>query len=371
MTTAPAGIALETLPPPARAILALVGALADSRRERVAWVGGGVRDHLLGRAGLDLDFVLEGEIEPFSRALAERLGARQSFHSRFLSATLGLPGGIRLDVVRARRERYPSPAALPEVEAASLREDLARRDFAINAIAVRLAPIARQGEILDPQRGCADLAAGRLRVLHAQSFDDDPTRLLRGLRFALRFGFRFDPETDTQARAAAASGRLDAVSGTRLARELRLLFDDRPEVEAAIAGLANLGLLAGIAPELSRAATAERAAHGAGALRAVAARLAPEVEVTGWRLGLLALARTLEPVARRRLAARLALDSADRKLVDRRARARRRGRRSAPIRAPTPRGRSAAGAARGGGADTGGQRRWGASKPGCTATTRS
>lgn len=309
-------IDLGRLPAPAGALFGLAGDLAEERGERLAWVGGGVRDHLLDRTSLDLDFVLEGDLEGFAPALAARLGARTTAHPRFITTTLALADGRRLDLVRARRERYPAPAALPEVEVASLREDLARRDFAVNAIAVRLAPRQRRGEIVDPFGGRDDLAAAQLRVLHGRSFEDDPTRLLRGLRFGLRFGFRFDPETATLARAAVAGRACAALSGARLARELRLLFVDRPEVDQAIAAFAQWGLPAAFAPELLDGEAVARAASLARRLRATATRLQPEGEpVDRWRLGLLALAVPLEAGARRRLASRLALDGGDRSLV--------------------------------------------------------
>lgn len=309
-------IELAGLPEPTRGLFELAGDLAERRGERLAWVGGGVRDLLLGRSSLDLDLVLEGDLEAFARDLAARSGARARSLSRFLTVTLTLTDGTRLDLVRARRESYRGAAALPEVEAASLREDLNRRDFTINAIAVRLTPRGRRGELVDPLGGRDDLAGARLRVLHGRSFEDDPSRLLRGLRFALRFGFHLEPETAELARAAAAGPACAALSGARLARELRLLFVDHSALGQAIGGLSEWRLLAAFMPGLVGADAARRAAALAGDLLAAAARLRPAAAtLDGWRLGLLALAGPLEVEARLRLAARLALNAAERELV--------------------------------------------------------
>ena len=308
-------MALDRLPVEPLAWLQSAAALAERRGERLAWVGGGVRDLLLGRDGLDLDCVLEGELEAFARALADRLGARPTLHPRFLTATLALPGGARLDLVRARRERYAAPAALPEVAPATLGEDLARRDFAINALAIGLSPAVERGALIDPLGGAQDLAAGWLRALHPRSFLDDPTRMVRGLRFALRFGFRFESTTRAWAEAAIAGGAVDRLSGTRLAHELRLLFDDRPEIEAAFAALADLELAPALSPALAEGGILARASALAAAARGAAARLAPRLRAGGWPLALAALAAAIGEPAASTLAARLELTRVERELA--------------------------------------------------------
>ncbi len=178
-------------------------------------VGGAVRDALLGRPPRELDLVVEGD----AVALARRLGDPVAVHERFGTATL--EGGV--DLASARRETYAAPGALPDVAlGASIREDLRRRDFSVNAMAVHLAD----------GRGAAwpsafdDLAAGVLRVLHDDSFTDDPTRLLRGARYAARLGFRFEPETAALAVAAVGGGAVATVSGERLGAEVRLLLGE-------------------------------------------------------------------------------------------------------------------------------------------------
>jgi tRNA nucleotidyltransferase (CCA-adding enzyme) len=192
----------------------------DAVRERTAdpvyLVGGAVRDLLLGRGRADIDLVVEGD----ATALAERLGAEVVSHERFATAKVRLDGH-ELDIASARSESYPQPGALPVVEpAATLEEDLARRDFTINAMAISLNGPER---LIDPFEGQADLAAGRLRVLHPRSFLDDPTRAIRAARYAARFGFELEPETEALLRAAD----LTTVSADRRDAELMRLAGER------------------------------------------------------------------------------------------------------------------------------------------------
>ncbi len=308
-------VSLDPVPTESRFRLEAAADLAERRGERLAWVGGGVRDLLLGRGGLDLDLVLEGDLPSFARDLAGRLGGELGLHPRFLTATLALPGAARLDVVRARRERYPAPAALPEVEPASLGEDLARRDFTINALAVTLAPVAGRGALVDPTGGQRDLEAGLLRALHPGSFADDPTRLLRGLRFALRFGFRFEAETERWARAAVVDGIPELLSGRRLAHDLQRLFDDRPEIDEALAALTRFGLARVLAPALADRDRVARTLRLFAAVRGEVARLAPRLGAREWRLALLGLGATVGEPAAAALAARLALPREERDLL--------------------------------------------------------
>jgi tRNA nucleotidyltransferase (CCA-adding enzyme) len=171
-------------------------------------VGGAVRDILLGRGRTDVDLVVEGD----AMALAARLGAEPTAHERFGTAKVRLDGHA-VDVASARRETYPRPGALPVVERASLEEDLRRRDFTINAMAL---PLQSPMELIDPHGGEADLAGGLLRVLHPGSFVDDPTRALRAARYAARFGFTPEPETERLLRATD----LGTVSADRRRAEL-------------------------------------------------------------------------------------------------------------------------------------------------------
>ena len=182
-------------------------------------VGGAVRDLLLGRGRSDIDLVVEGD----ATALATRLGGEVLEHERFATAKAWL-GDHEVDIATARAESYPRPGALPEVEpTAGIAADLARRDFTINAMAI---PLRRDPELIDPHRGREDLEAGRLRVLHARSFEDDPTRALRAARYAARLGL--SPEHETAQLLGQAD--LSTVSAERRDAELLRLAGETEAV---------------------------------------------------------------------------------------------------------------------------------------------
>lgn len=205
--------------PDAAAVLDALAPVPD------VWVvGGAVRDVLLGREPRELDVVVEGD--PAAAIVA--LGGTILAHDRFGTAVVTPPGGGRaVDVVRARAETYAAPGALPDVRPGTLDEDLARRDVTINAIAVRVG--GGVPELRSVPRAADDLAAGMLRVLHDDSFRDDPTRLWRVARYAARLGFDADPHTRALARAADPS----TVSGPRMGNELRLALRE-PDPLAAL-----------------------------------------------------------------------------------------------------------------------------------------
>jgi tRNA nucleotidyltransferase (CCA-adding enzyme) len=171
-------------------------------------VGGAVRDVLLGADRADLDVVVEGD----PHELASELAGPQRAHDRF-GTVIAVMDDVRVDLATARRERYARAGALPEVEPADLPEDLARRDFSVNAMAV---PLHRELELIDPHGGVDDLRAGLLRVLHDASFADDPTRALRAARYAARLAFGLEPRTEQLLRAAD----LETVSDDRIEAEL-------------------------------------------------------------------------------------------------------------------------------------------------------
>jgi tRNA nucleotidyltransferase (CCA-adding enzyme) len=254
-----------------------------------AWlVGGAVRDLLLGATSVDLDIAIEGDARDVARAVAARLGGAAVEHERFGTATVKAEG-LTVDLASTRRETYAQPGALPDVEAAPLDDDLARRDFTINAMAASLAR-DRLGEVRDPHGGRADLEAGVIRVLHPGSFIDDPTRLLRAVRYESRLGFRMDPETERLAREAIAAGAPSTVSGARIRDELLDLLAE-PAVAASVARLQDLALDRALSPLLGDArpddvADAAEAAEARGGQRrfaALAAMVAPDPEdLAGW-----------------------------------------------------------------------------------------
>jgi tRNA nucleotidyltransferase (CCA-adding enzyme) len=187
-------------------------AVRAAAQQPVYLVGGAVRDLLCGRSRADVDLVVEGE----ARALAESLGGAHAEHERFGTVKVEVEGH-ELDVASARTETYPEPGALPVVAPAeSLEQDLARRDFTINAMAV---PLRGEPRLIDPFGGSGDLERGLLRVLHERSFLDDPTRAIRAARYASRFGFALEPETGRLLRAAD----LTTVSADRRRAELERL----------------------------------------------------------------------------------------------------------------------------------------------------
>ena len=204
-------------------------------------VGGVVRDLLLKRENWDLDLTVEGDGIAFARLVADRYGAGLAVFERFATARLAFPDGLKMDIATTRRESYAQPAVLPTVQPASIEEDLSRRDFTINAMAVQLNP--RQfGRVLDPYGGQRDLRARTIRVLHAGSFQDDPTRIFRAIRFEQRFGFRLERTTSRLLAQAASTNLIQQLSGPRLQNEILLLFAERDPVRA-IARLGQLKLL--------------------------------------------------------------------------------------------------------------------------------
>ncbi len=261
-------------------------------------VGGAVRDLLRGAKSVDLDLAVEGDARSAARELAARLGGRVTEHERFGTATVRAED-LSFDLATTRSERYEHPGALPTVEAAGLDEDLGRRDFTINAMAAGLSG-DDLGHLYDPRGGLDDLRAGVVRVIHERSFDDDPTRLLRALRYEARLGFAMDPDTERLAREAAAAHGFGTVSGPRVRDELMDLLAEE-EVPAGIARLHALGLDRALHPalvadpELVASAALGAVALGSDRARAALAALivgAPE-ELAGWlgELGLQAPVR--------------------------------------------------------------------------------
>jgi tRNA nucleotidyltransferase (CCA-adding enzyme) len=236
------------LTPQAWAWVGQVAELGRARGERVYLVGGLVRDLLLGLPHRDLDLTLERGGGAFAEALAAEAGGTVLHHPEFGTAVYTSPDGFEIDLVTARRESYRAPATLPVVEPGDLASDLLRRDFAANALALRIAP-EPEVELIDLCDGIADLERRSLRVLHPCSFVDDPTRILRGVRLEARLGFRFDPETERLARSAAMEGVFPLLSGSRLRHELVLLLEEPGSAIPALGRLAELGVLQALLPE--------------------------------------------------------------------------------------------------------------------------
>ena len=256
--------------------------------EGVYLVGGTVRDILLGERGFDVDIAVEGDAIALAQALADALGGRVRAHDKFGTAVVLYGDGERVDVVTARTEFYDAPAALPTVEHASIREDLFRRDFTINAMAVSLKG-ADLGRLVDPFGGRRDLEAKTIRVLHNLSFIDDPTRIFRAIRYENRYGFRMDEHTLRLARGTIEMGLVGDLSTARLRDELEALLSEG-EIEHSILRLAEIGADRAIHPHLA-------ADEEAVALLRRLAELRDRygLAVPSWRLGLAVLARKLPP----------------------------------------------------------------------------
>ena len=210
-------------------------------------VGGAVRDLLLGGDPLDIDIAIEGDARSAARALAERLGGEARVYDRFGTADV-IVGGQTLHLVSTRAETYDSPGELPRVTQAALSDDLRRRDFTVNAMAIGLTG-DDFGHLYDPHSGLGDIGAGVIRVLHDRSFLDDPTRLLRAIRYATRLGFDLDPETERLAREAVAADALSTVSGARIRDELMDLLRET-DAPAAIERMRDLEIHSALHPEL-------------------------------------------------------------------------------------------------------------------------
>jgi tRNA nucleotidyltransferase (CCA-adding enzyme) len=221
-----------------RRVLATLRQEANRRGLETYLVGGSVRDLVLGRASTDRDVTVVGDAVGLAHALAGQLDLTQpTTHATFGTATLR-SGPLNLDLITARRETYPHPGSLPVVEPAGLSDDLARRDFTINAIALGLTG-PRSGALVDPHGGLRDLRSRLIRVLHGRSFRDDATRLLRAARYTARF--RFEMEARTREAAREDRAYLDTISPARIRHELLRTFDER-RPGAALAIVQALGL---------------------------------------------------------------------------------------------------------------------------------
>ena len=279
----------KTLSPPTRALLAEISRVAAAQGARAFVAGGLVRDAWRGAAaGGDLDVVVEGDGPAVARALADALRGTLVEHERFLTASVRAASHGRIDVATARSERYDAPGALPRVLPAPIGLDLQRRDFAVNAMAVEVTTDA--WELLDPFGGLVDLERRRLRILHPLSFVEDPTRILRGARYAARLELRPDPwSTRCQALALAAdqpstvaeamTGRL-GLNGEPLS-ELRRALTEAPALARRVADAAP-----------SAAGRALRAASAAALVALHLAGGAARERVEWW----LAQGRGIEPI---------------------------------------------------------------------------
>ena len=254
--------------------------------EGVYLVGGAVRDVLMGEPNFDVDIAVEGDGIALGQALARELGGRVVLHEKFGTAIVLYGNGSRVDVATARTEFYDHPGALPTVEQASIRQDLYRRDFTINAMAVSLKG-ADFGRLVDYFGGHRDLAGGVVRVLHNLSFIDDPTRIFRAVRYETRYGFRMDAHTFGLAKACVEMDLVGELSSARVRDELQALLNEE-RVGDSVRRMAELGIDRAIHPHLAADEEAVRLIEAIDSLREAYAPEAP-----AWRLRLAVLARRL------------------------------------------------------------------------------
>jgi tRNA nucleotidyltransferase (CCA-adding enzyme) len=238
----------ERLPRQVIQMLMQAGELAASMGFNVYLVGGIVRDMVLRIDNLDIDLVVEGDGIAFSRTFCQSLGARCAVHEKYKTAVISLPDGTHIDVATARLEYYKYPGSYPIVEQSTLKLDLYRRDFTINTMAVSLSP-QRFGELIDFFGAQRDLKEKRIRVLHALSFVEDPSRILRAVRFEKRYGFQLGKQTLSLVHAAVKSGLLGNIPGTRLSYEIRQILSEEDPVPS-LDRLRELGVLYAIHPDL-------------------------------------------------------------------------------------------------------------------------
>jgi tRNA nucleotidyltransferase (CCA-adding enzyme) len=274
---------LERLAPVFEAVAAV-----SEPYDGVYLVGGTVRDILLGEPSFDVDIAVEGDAIALADALARELHGRVKAHRKFGTAVVLYGRGERVDVVTARTEFYDAPAALPTVEHATIREDLFRRDFTINAMAVSLKG-EDFGRLVDPFGGRRHLEERTIRVLHNLSFIDDPTRIFRAIRYESRLGFRMNEHTQRLARGCIEMGLVGDLSSARLRDELVALLEEE-HVADSIRRLAELGADRAIHPHL---AADEEAIRLLARLKELRDRFG--LAVPDWLLGLVVLARRLPP----------------------------------------------------------------------------
>jgi tRNA nucleotidyltransferase (CCA-adding enzyme) len=226
-----------------------IGKLGDNLGYSVFMVGGIVRDLLLGIPNLDLDIVVEEDAIKFAHYFCQKVKGKIKTHQKFKTAVVILPNGIKIDFASARREFYEFPAALPEVEFASIKKDLYRRDFTINAMAIQLNQ-EKFGKLLDFFGGQRDLELKKIRILYSLSFTEDPARIIRAVRFEKRYNFTMENSTEKFLRKAVKEGLITRIRKKRLSEEFLIILQERDPVKI-LKRMDELEILAGIIPNLS------------------------------------------------------------------------------------------------------------------------
>ncbi len=234
------GVIRERLPSKVHELLKKIEECAKDMGQTAYAVGGFVRDLLMRQKNLDIDIVIEGDGIEFAKRFVKKHGGRVKAHKKFKTAIMLLHGGWKIDVATARTEYYAEPAALPVVEMSSIKNDLYRRDFTINALAIKLNGKAKN-MLIDFFGGQQDLKEGTVRVLHNLSFVEDPTRIFRAIRFEERFHFCLGSQTENLLKLAVKKELIGKVSGARLFNELQQIFMEE-HLDRATKRIAHFGL---------------------------------------------------------------------------------------------------------------------------------
>ncbi|MDP8212687.1 MAG: hypothetical protein P9X22_05265 [Candidatus Zapsychrus exili] len=221
---------LENLDKEQLVLIKKIGDKADSLKKRAYIVGGVVRDIILDKKSLDLDIAIVSDAIDFAKNISKIIKGRLVVYSKFKTATLFLNNGASIDFVMARKESYKTLGALPDVELGSLRDDLFRRDFTINAIGISINKNSF-GNLIDEFKGVDDLKKKKIRVLHNKSFIDDPTRILRAIRFEARLGFQIENKTLKLLKQAIDKNAPDTVTSARYFNEFRKMFKEDDPVK--------------------------------------------------------------------------------------------------------------------------------------------
>jgi len=228
----------QYLPRQLQQLIQDISTKAQALGQSLYLVGGVVRDLLLGHPSFDVDLVVEGDAMTLAQQVAETGSARAILHPRFGTAKLSL-GDFTIDLASARNETYARPGALPTVAPGTIKDDIFRRDFSINAMAISLAP-GNYGELINPYRGKEDLEHRLIRILHPRTFTDDATRILRAIRYEQRLGFELEPGTAQLLKRDIVM--LDTISGDRIRHELELILKEKYP-EHVLNRLRHLGVL--------------------------------------------------------------------------------------------------------------------------------
>jgi len=297
----------ENFPKDIQKVLHVIGMIGDRLKYPVFMVGGVVRDLFLGIKNYDIDIAVEGNGIDYARELCKELKGRMKSYRKFNTAIIILPSGFKIDIATARREFYEYPAALPQVELSSMKKDLYRRDFTINAMAIQLNE-KHFGKLIDFFGGKKDLQSRTIRVLYNLSFVEDPARIIRAIRFEQRYYFKMGKSTEYFLKKAIDDKLLGKLRKKRIAEELILILHEE-EPERALKRMFELGVLSYILPEVEFNEKTLKTFIIARVHFLNWERRFPEETIERWLIYFICLLKNLEIIKIQRICKRLALKS--------------------------------------------------------------